>query len=124
MTHIFFNMADRSDEKLNVICEYLRGVGMLRNYGDPSQDPVFSRVVTLDLATIVSSVSGPKRPHDRVQVSDMKTDFLQCLTSKVITLQHPYRNASLFHEKMRRMLFPEGVWGCGFGVRLVLGYKI
>lgn len=58
---------------------------MLRNYSDPSQDPVFSEVVTLDLSTVVSSVSGPKRPHDRVSVSDMKTDFLQCLTNKVAT---------------------------------------
>lgn len=84
-----YAISDRSDEKLNTICEYLRACGMLRNYGDPSEDPVFSRVVTLDLATIVSSVSGPKRPHDRVQVSDMKTDFRQCLTNKVIyTLIH------------------------------------
>jgi aconitase A len=32
---------------------------------------------------VVSSVSGPKRPHDRVPVADMPTDFRQCLTNKV-----------------------------------------
>lgn len=37
----------------------------------------------LDLATVVSSISGPKRPHDRVAVSDMKADFKSCLNSKV-----------------------------------------
>lgn len=89
------NFTDRSDEKLNIICEYLRASGMLRNYGDASQDPVFSRVITLDLTTVVSSVSGPKRPHDRVQVSDMKADFSQCLTSKVI------RNAFFFSYSIR-----------------------
>lgn len=68
---------------------------MLRNYGDASQDPVFSRVITLDLTTVVSSVSGPKRPHDRVQVSDMKADFSQCLTSKVI------RNSFFFSCSIR-----------------------
>ena len=62
---------------------YLKAVGMFRNYSDESQDPVFSEVVTLDLATVVSSVSGPKRPHDRVPVVDMPTDFRQCLTNKV-----------------------------------------
>lgn len=56
---------------------------MLRNYGDPSQDPIFSEVVTLDLNTVVSSVSGPKRPHDRVSVSDMQIDFRNCLVNKV-----------------------------------------
>lgn len=63
--------------------EYLKAVRMFRNYSDESQDPVFSEVVTLDLATVVSSVSGPKRPHDRVPVADMCRDFRQCLTNKV-----------------------------------------
>lgn len=56
---------------------------MLRNYDDPNQDPIFSEIVTLDLSTVVSSVSGPKRPHDRVSVSDMKMDFRSCLVNKV-----------------------------------------
>lgn len=56
---------------------------MLRNYDNSTQDPVFSEVVTLDLGTVVSSVSGPKRPHDRVSVTNMKNDFNTCLTSKV-----------------------------------------
>lgn len=84
----FFAILDRSDEKINIISEYLRASGMLRNYEDPTQDPIFSRVVSLDLTTVVSSVSGPKRPHDRVQVSDMKTDFRQCLVGKVIIYQY------------------------------------
>jgi len=37
----------------------------------------------LDLSTVVSSVSGPKRPHDRVSVSDMQIDFRNCLVNKV-----------------------------------------
>ena len=54
-----------------------------RNYSDESQDPVFSKVCSLDLSTVVSCCSGPKRPHDRVAISEMKTDFLQCLDNKV-----------------------------------------
>lgn len=41
------------------------------------------KVITLDLATVVTSVSGPKRPHDRVAVADMQLDFRTCLTNKV-----------------------------------------
>ena len=37
----------------------------------------------LDLATVVPSCSGPKRPHDRVPVSEMKKDFNECLIHKV-----------------------------------------
>ena len=56
---------------------------MLRNFADASQDPVFSEVVELDLASVVPSCSGPKRPHDRVAVSDMKSDFMSCLPANI-----------------------------------------
>ncbi|XP_066996456.1 cytoplasmic aconitate hydratase [Anabrus simplex] len=83
MSLSYLRQTNRDEKKVKIIEEYLRKVKMLRNYSDPSEDPVFSEVVTLDLATVVSSVSGPKRPHDRVSVSDMPADFSQCLINKV-----------------------------------------
>lgn len=80
----FLQILDRSEEHIKRIEQYLKSVRMLRNYDDPNQDPVFSEVVTLDLNTVVSSVSGPKRPHDRVSVTDMQMDFKNCLVNKVI----------------------------------------
>ena len=62
---------------------YLRRVGLFRDYSDAGQDPAFSQVLELDLATVVPSLSGPKRPHDRVDAAKMKEDFLQCLSNKV-----------------------------------------
>ncbi|XP_033344261.1 cytoplasmic aconitate hydratase-like [Bombus vosnesenskii] len=79
----YLKQTGRTDEHINMIEKYLSSVRMLRNYDDPNQDPVFSETVTLDLASVVSSVSGPKRPHDRVSVVDMKADFRKCLTNKV-----------------------------------------
>lgn len=61
---------------------------MLRNYDDPSQDPVFSYITILDLADVVPSISGPKRPHDRVSVSQAQKDFQTCLTNKVSELYY------------------------------------
>lgn len=55
----------------------------MRNYANESQDPRFTETITLDLSTVVTSVSGPKRPHDRVSVKDMKKDFAVCLTNPV-----------------------------------------
>lgn len=78
-------LSDRSAEKIEIIEKYLASTRQLRDYSDASQDPAFSRVVVLDLATIVTSVSGPKRPHDRVSVSEMQQDFRACLTNKVRT---------------------------------------
>ncbi|XP_058803732.1 cytoplasmic aconitate hydratase-like isoform X2 [Phymastichus coffea] len=80
---IYLRQTSRSEEHIERIEQYLKSVRMIRNYDDAKQDPVFSEVVTLDLATVVSSVSGPKRPHDRVSVRDMKKDFNTCLTNKV-----------------------------------------
>jgi len=77
---------DRSEKQIKVIEAYLRATKQLRNYKDEEDGLVFSQVVSLDLGTVVSSVSGPKRPNDRVSVSDMKNDFLSCLTNKVITI--------------------------------------
>ena len=40
-------------------------------------------MIELDLATVNSCVSGPKRPHDKVLISEMKEDFQRCLSNKV-----------------------------------------
>ena len=37
----------------------------------------------LDLTTIKTCLSGPKRPHDRVDMDGMKADFNACLTNKI-----------------------------------------
>ena len=37
----------------------------------------------LDLTTVKPSLSGPKRPHDKVDMDSMKTDFQACLTNPV-----------------------------------------
>ena len=76
-------IADRGKEHIERIEKYLQAVKMLRNYDDECQDPVYSEVITLDLQTVVSSISGPKRPQDRISVSDMKNDHRACLSNKV-----------------------------------------
>lgn len=79
----FFFLLDRPQDQINRIQAYLKATNQLRDYSAGDQDPVFSESVGLDLATVVSSVSGPKRPNDRVSVTDMKRDFANCLTNKV-----------------------------------------
>lgn len=43
----------------------------------------------------MSSISGPKRPHDRVAVSDMTADFKSCLVNKV-SLTPPIQNYNMW----------------------------
>ncbi|XP_078251250.1 cytoplasmic aconitate hydratase [Rhinoraja longicauda] len=78
----YLEQTGRDQSKLSYIERYLRAVGMFRDFNDPSQDPEFTQIAELDLSTVVSCCSGPKRPQDKVAVSDMKNDFESCLTAK------------------------------------------
>ncbi|XP_021957823.1 cytoplasmic aconitate hydratase [Folsomia candida] len=79
----YLRQTNRGEKTIANVETYLKAVGMFRNYNNTAEDPVFSQVVELDLSTVVSCMSGPKRPHDRVAVTEMKSDFQQCLTSKI-----------------------------------------
>nr|AHB50492.1 aconitase [Mayetiola destructor] len=79
----YLRQTNRSEEKIELIKKYLQATKQFRNYNDESQDPHYTKIVELDLGTIVTSVSGPKRPHDRVAVSNMQMDFRACLTNKI-----------------------------------------
>ncbi|XP_024229434.1 cytoplasmic aconitate hydratase [Oncorhynchus tshawytscha] len=78
----YLEQTGRDSEKLDYITRYLKAVAMFRDYSNSSQDPDFTQVHELDLSTVVPCCSGPKRPQDRVAVSDMKTDFEACLAAK------------------------------------------
>uniref|UniRef100_A0A3P9HT26 Cytoplasmic aconitate hydratase n=1 Tax=Oryzias latipes TaxID=8090 RepID=A0A3P9HT26_ORYLA len=78
----YLEQTGREPQQLAYITEYLKAVAMFRDYGDAAQDPDFTHVVELDLSTVVPCCSGPKRPQDRIPVSDMKTDFESCLGAK------------------------------------------
>ncbi|XP_073330604.1 cytoplasmic aconitate hydratase [Pagrus major] len=78
----YLEQTGREPEKLAYITKYLKAVGMFRDYNNVSQDPDFTQVVELDLDTVVPCCSGPKRPQDRIPVSDMKNDFETCLGAK------------------------------------------
>lgn len=56
---------------------------MFRDFNNHDEDPVFSETYELDLSTVVPSLSGPKRPQDRIAQSDFKLDFNECLSNKV-----------------------------------------
>jgi len=70
------------------------------------------QIAELDLGSIVPSLSGPKRPHDRVAVAQMKDDFRQCLLNKVLLMHVIQSHASYVVFGMRRQNF------CMMGVTL------
>ncbi|KAK3558712.1 hypothetical protein QTP86_027594 [Hemibagrus guttatus] len=73
----------QTKEKLEVLETYLKSVKLFRSLADLSEDPHYTEVIEINLSSIVPYVSGPKRPQDRVPVTCMKEDFLNCLNEKV-----------------------------------------
>uniref|UniRef100_A0A673L024 Iron-responsive element-binding protein 2-like n=1 Tax=Sinocyclocheilus rhinocerous TaxID=307959 RepID=A0A673L024_9TELE len=78
-----FKHTSCSEEKLVVLEDYLKAIKLFRSYSDQSDEPQYSEVIEMNLSSIVPHVSGPKRPQDRVAVTCMKEDFINCLNEKV-----------------------------------------
>jgi len=74
----------RTDEQVEQVVTYLKSVGLYKTYNSNEDDSiVFSgEIIKLDLGTIVACMAGPKRPHDRVAVDNLKNDFVKALTNK------------------------------------------
>ncbi|XP_063305495.1 iron-responsive element-binding protein 2 [Pelobates fuscus] len=68
--------------KLQTFEAYLKAVKLLRPEENVTT-PDYSKVLKINLNSIIPYVSGPKRPQDRVSVTDMKKDFENCLNEKV-----------------------------------------
>ena len=71
----------RSEEQVALVEWYMKEQGLLRTNDTP--DPEYSDVIELDLGTVEPSLAGPKRPQDRVALSDMKSIFQRALTTPV-----------------------------------------
>lgn len=69
-------------EQVSYVEAYMKAASMFRDFNDESQDPVFTETYELDLTTVVPSLSGPKRPQDRVAQTDLKSEFNECLSNK------------------------------------------
>jgi aconitate hydratase len=80
----YLRLTGREEGHVQMIEKYLREQGMFVTYDGTQPDPSYSgEVMELDLASVEGSLSGPKRPHDRVNFKDMKSDFNTCMTNKV-----------------------------------------
>ena len=72
----YLKLTGRSDEQLKLVESYAKLQGL---WHDPSATPRFSENLELDLATVVPSIAGPKRPQDRISLSSAKDNFEKAL---------------------------------------------
>ncbi|CAN1232472.1 Aconitate hydratase 3, mitochondrial [Linum perenne] len=78
----YLKLTGRSDETVSVLTFYTLFVSPACILC-PQQDRVYSSYLQLDLSEVEPCISGPKRPHDRVALREMKSDWHSCLDSKV-----------------------------------------
>ncbi|MBJ7608322.1 MAG: aconitate hydratase AcnA [Candidatus Dormibacteraeota bacterium] len=69
----YLRQTGREEEQVALVERYTREQGLFRT--DQSQTPVFSETLELDLASIVPSVAGPRRPQDRVALAGIWDSF-------------------------------------------------
>jgi len=77
----YMRLTGRSEEVLARTEAYLRAQGLFREANSP--EPEFTDTLELDLGSVVPSLAGPKRPQDRVALTDMKDTFRKALTAPV-----------------------------------------
>jgi len=74
----YLELTGRSGEQLELVEKYAKAQGL---WHDPSAEPRYSERLELDLSSVVPSIAGPKRPQDRVSLSDAKSSFAKILPS-------------------------------------------
>jgi aconitate hydratase len=72
----YLRMTGRPPERIALVEAYCKEQGL---FHDPDDEPTYSQVLELDLGDVEPSLAGPRRPQDRVPLSDAKNSFLAAL---------------------------------------------
>jgi aconitate hydratase len=72
----YLKLTGRSAAQIELVEAYAREQGL---WHDPSREAVYSETLGLDLSTVVPSIAGPKRPQDRIALSESKAAFRSAL---------------------------------------------
>jgi len=77
----YLRLTGRDEQQIALVEAYYKAQGMFRT--DDTPDPVFTDVIELDLGSVVPSLAGPKRPQDRVELTDMKKSWNEIIRTPI-----------------------------------------
>ncbi len=72
----YLRLTGRDESHIALVEAYARAQGLWHN---PDLEPIYSQLIELDLATVVPSIAGPKRPQDRIVLAQAKQKFAEAL---------------------------------------------
>ncbi len=75
----YLKLSGRSDDRIALVEAYAKAQGLWRDANTP--DPIFTDSLSLDIASVEPSMAGPKRPQDRVALSNAAVEFIEHLKS-------------------------------------------
>ena len=71
----YLHLSGRDEETIALVEAYAKAQNMFRDQNSP--DPEFGEVLELDLSTVVPSLAGPKRPQDKIALTDITKTYIQ-----------------------------------------------
>ncbi len=93
-TLAYLRFTSRSEDQVRLVEAYTKEQGLFRT--DQTPDPVFSDRLALDLAKVVPTMAGPKRPQDSVPLTQAKTSFEKSLAGAAPKHVHVKNNGDNF----------------------------
>jgi aconitate hydratase len=78
-TLAYLRLTGREKAQVDLVERYMKEQGLFRT--DAAPIPEFTKRLTLDLGSVVPSLAGPKRPQDRVPLTEVKKTFAESLTA-------------------------------------------
>jgi aconitate hydratase len=81
----YLRLTGRSDEQLALTEAYCKAQGL---WLDPSVEPIFTETLHLDMTSVEPSLAGPKRPQDKVLLSELHSEFARQLVEEY-SCTHP-----------------------------------
>ena len=82
----YLRFTGRSEAEIALVEAYSKAQGL---WHDPSIEPRYSEYLELDLATVVPSIAGPKRPQDRIELSASKRQFSEDIKAYANVASNP-----------------------------------
>ena len=82
----YLRITGRNDEDIALVEAYTKAQGL---WHDPAVQPIYSEYLELDLGTVRTSIAGPKRPQDRIELSVAKEAFNEILPSYTKEVSKP-----------------------------------
>ena len=92
----YLRLTGRSAESVALVEAYAKEQGMWLDAGPGQAEARYSEYLELDLSTVVPSIAGPKRPQDRISLSDAKDAFRKVLPTYVAHEEGDSGDASSF----------------------------